>query len=100
MASMPFFRIAALRIQTSSVKLMPPRDALSLLERYGKGAGSLAGRADNGTRNGSSASSVTTHGEMDVLKFLERNGPSGCPSQACTSRADQSLSRHTPQMWL
>ena len=31
-------------------------------------------------------------------KFLPRNGPSGWYSQACTSRADQSLSRQKPKI--
>ena len=31
--------------------------------------------------------------EIEVAKFLARNGPSGWYSQACRSRADQSLSR-------
>ena len=33
-------------------------------------------------RNGASASAVTTQGETVVAKFLARNGPSGCASQA------------------
>ena len=47
-----------------------------------------------GTRAASSASSGTTHGEIDVANDLPRNGPSGTYSQACRSRADQSLTRH------
>jgi hypothetical protein len=43
---------------------------------------------------------VTIHGEIVVAKFFARNGPSGWYSQACMSRADQSLSRHRPKMWL
>ena len=33
-----------------------------------------------------------------VAKFLPRNGPSGWYSHACTSRADQSLSRQKPKI--
>ena len=43
-----------------------------------------------GTRNGASASGVTTQGEIVVAKFFERKGPSGWYSQACTSRAPTS----------
>ena len=46
----------------------------------------------------SSASIVTTQGEMLVAKLLPRNGPSGWYSHACMSRADQSLTRQTPKM--
>ena len=49
-----------------------------------------------GTKNGSSASTVTTQGLTLVAKFLALNGPSGTISHACTSRADQSLSSTTP----
>ncbi len=52
-----------------------------------------------GARNGSSASSVTTHGEIVVAKFFARNGPSGWYSHAWMSRADQSFSRHAPKRW-
>ena len=40
---------------------------------------------------------VTIHGEIVVAKLLARNGPSGWYSQACMSRADQSLSSTTPK---
>ena len=50
-----------------------------------------------GTRNGASASSVTTHGEIVVAKFFARNGPSGWYSHAWMSRADQSFTRHRPK---
>ena len=74
---------------------MAPCSRLLALSRYGSGFGSPAGRA-NGTRNGASASIVTTHGDSVVAKFFARKGPSGWYSQACTSRADQSLSSTRP----
>ena len=46
-----------------------------------------------GTRNGSSASKVTTQGEIVVAKFFARNGPSGWYSHCWMSRADQSLTQ-------
>ena len=63
--------------------------------RYGSGAGSCFGPA---VRNGSSAASGTTHGEIDVPKFLARNGPSGTYSHAWMSRALQSLTSTRPKM--
>ncbi len=56
------------------------------------------GLANAGARNGSSASSVTTHGEIVVAKFFARNGPSGWYSQAWMSRADQSFTRQKPKI--
>ena len=44
-------------------------------------------------------SAICPHGEMLVQKLLPRNGPSGWYSQACMSRADQSLTRHKPNIW-
>ena len=44
-----------------------------------------------------SASSGTTHGEIEVANDLARNGPSGWYSQAWMSRADQSLTSTTPK---
>ncbi len=41
---------------------------------------------------------VTTQGEIEVAKFLARNGPSGTYSQAWMSRADQSLTSTIPKM--
>ena len=61
-------------------------------------AGHPSGRAGCATRNGASASVVTTQGDTVEPKFLPRNGPSGCDSQPCTSRADQSLTRPSPTM--
>ena len=58
----------------------------------------IAGRRANaGVRNGSSASSVTTHGATVVAKLFARKGPSGWYSQLCMSRADQSFTRHSPK---
>jgi hypothetical protein len=39
---------------------------------------------------------VITQGEIVLAKFFDRKGPSGWYSQACTSRADQSLSSTRP----
>ena len=39
---------------------------------------------------------MTTHGEIVVPKFFDRNGPSGWYSQSWMSRADQSLSSTMP----
>src|SRR5437762_13795087 len=61
--------------------------------KYDMGAGSWAA---NGFRNGSSASTVTMHGEMLVQKFFARNGPSGWYSHACISRALESLIKTRP----
>ena len=76
---------------------MPPPAWSASSERYGSGAGSPAARANAGTRKGASASMVTTQGEMVLLKFLARNGPSGWYSQVWMSRADQSLRRQRPK---
>ena len=46
--------------------------------RCGSGCGSPAGRGGCATRNGSSASAVTIHGDTVEPKLLPRNGPSGC----------------------
>ena len=51
-----------------------------------------------GTRCGSSASSGTTHGEIDVANDLPRNGPSGTYSKRWMSRALQSLTSTNPKM--
>jgi hypothetical protein len=65
-------------------------------DRYGSGSGSWGGGR---TCAGASASSGTTQGETDVANDLARNGPSGWVSQAWMSRADQSLTRNTPNTW-
>src|SRR4051812_36988258 len=67
--------------------------------RYGSGRGSLGGRKNAGTRYGSSASHVTTHGDIVVAKLLARKGPRGWYSHDWMSRADQSLTRQMPKMW-
>src|SRR2546421_206108 len=54
--------------------------------KYGNGAGRCEG---SGFRNGSSASSVTTPGEMLIAKFFAKNGPSGWYSQRWVFRAAQ-----------
>ena len=64
--------------------------------RYGSGCGSCGGIPVLAC---SSASSGTIHGEIDVANDLARNGPSGRDSQAWMSRADQSLTRNTPNTW-
>src|SRR5690242_6276215 len=56
--------------------------------RYGSGGGFCSGPS---TRNGSSASIVTTHGEIDVAKDLLLKGPSGMYSHCWMSRALQSF---------
>src|SRR5512132_1739767 len=77
-----------------------PPSCLSLSEdRYGSGGGSPGGLKNAGTRYGSSASHVTTQGEMVVAKLLDRKGPSGWYSHDWMSRADQSFTRHTPNRW-
>ena len=50
------------------------------------------------TRNGCSASMVTTQGDMVVLKFLARNGPRGTYSHFCISRALQSFMTTMPKI--
>src|SRR5437870_1255137 len=65
-----------------------------LVRRYGSGGGSCVGLS---VRKGSRASIVTTHGEIDVPKFLPRNGPSGTYSHAWMSRALQSLTSTMPK---
>ena len=56
--------------------------------KYGSGPGSCGA---SGFLNDSSASSVTTHGEMLVAKFFARNGPSGCiPTPECRARSSRS----------
>src|SRR5438067_2455071 len=64
--------------------------------RYGNGAGSCGGPA---TRNGSSASSVTIQGEIEVAKLLLLNGPSGTYSHCWIWRALQSLRSTSPKIW-
>src|SRR6185437_6415023 len=61
--------------------------------RYGSGGGFCTGPS---TRNGSSASIVTTHGEIDVANDLLLNGPSGMYSHCWMSRALQSFIRTMP----
>src|SRR3954471_23460770 len=63
--------------------------------RYGSGGGSCSGPF---LRNGSSASIVTIHGEIDVPKFFARNGPSGTYSHFWMSRALQSFTSTMPKM--
>ena len=55
-------------------------------------------RAARATRCGSSASSGTIHGEIEVANDLPRNGPSGTYSQRWMSRALQSLTSTKPKM--
>ena len=54
---------------------------------------------DSGTRAALSADSGVTHAAMEEANDLPRNGPSGTYSQACRSRADQSLNSATPNRW-
>src|ERR1700745_435836 len=61
-------------------------------------SGPPAARGAGASRNGASASGVTTQGEMVVKKLLPRKGPSGWYSHAWMSRADQSFSRQKPAM--
>src|SRR5438477_6021499 len=77
----------------------PPAFRSASADKYGSGCGSLGGRKKAGTRYGSSASQVTTHGEIVVAKLFDRNGPSGWYSHDWMSRADQSLTRHMPKIW-
>src|SRR5579862_167955 len=85
-------------MNTSSAIFNPPFLVFSSEERYGSGFGSPAGRRNAAARNGASASIVTTHGETVVAKFFARNGPSGWYSHRWMSRADQSLSRQSPNI--
>ena len=62
---------------TSTVQLDAPVRPVGGVSRYGSGSGSPAGRGNDGTRNGASASIVTTHGDTVVAKFFARNGPRG-----------------------
>ncbi|MNT23504.1 hypothetical protein D3C72_1589240 [compost metagenome] len=80
---------------SSSISKAPPAWS-RLSSRYDNGCGSPSGRAGCAQRNGSSASAVTTQGEMVEMKLLDRNGPKGWYSHAWMSRADQSLSRQKP----
>src|SRR5882724_5592477 len=91
-------RISMDLMYTSMLRSMPPSFRSFSDERYGSGRGSPGGRKNAGTRYGSSASHVTTHGEIVVAKFFERNGPSGWYSHDWMSRADQSLTRQTPKI--
>src|ERR1700733_14111073 len=68
----------------------------SVSRRYGSTAGSWPG---SGTRAADRAASGTTQAETEVANDLPRCGPSGTYSQACRSRADQSLTRTTPNTW-
>src|SRR5207248_5328470 len=77
----------------SRTSIARSRPQFSLVRKYSNGSGSCAGGA---TRACSSASSGTIHGETEVANDFPRNGPSGWYSQAWMSRADQSLTRHTP----
>ena len=43
---------------------------------------------------------MTTQFEIEVPKFLARNGPSGWYSHFWMSRADQSFTSTKPKMWL
>ena len=61
--------------------------------RYGSSSGERGGGS---TQACARASSGTIHGEIEVANDLPRNGPSGGVSHACRSRADQSLTRNTP----
>src|SRR3984957_2268940 len=72
------------------------RPQSELSRRYGSTAGSCPG---NGTRAAARAASGTTQGETEVANDLPRCGPSGTYSQACRSRADQSLTRTAPNTW-
>ena len=68
-------------------------DGAAESSRYGSGRGSRAGGC---VQAAASASSGVIHAETEVANDLPRNGPSGTYSHAWMSRADQSLSRHTP----
>src|SRR5205085_2418782 len=81
-------RIKSERMKTSMLRSSPPSLRSRSDERYGSGCGSFGGRKNAGTRYGSRASHVTTHGETVVPKFLPRNGPSGWYSHDWMSRAD------------
>ena len=72
------------------------RPQCSVSRRYGSGSGSWPG---SGTRAACSAASGTTHGDTEVANDLPRCGPRGTYSQACRSRADQSLTRTAPKTW-
>src|SRR6185503_12591453 len=91
----PCSRIACVCSHTSSATCSAPCARLASESRCGSGCGSPSGRA-NGWRNGANASAVTTHGEIVVPKFFDRNGPNGWYSHAWMSRADQSLSSTRP----
>src|ERR1700722_13841235 len=80
--------------QTTARSMSRPQSELS--RRYGSTAGCWPG---SGTRAVARAASGTTHGETEVANDLPRCGPSGTYSQACRSRADQSLTRTTPNTW-
>jgi len=87
--------VSEMMVSLSSISRLRSTPRLGSEVRYGRGAGSWAG---DGTRCPASASSCTIHGDIDVAKDLLRNGPSGRYSQAWMSRADQSLTRHSPKM--
>ena len=66
----PAVRMADDSSETSSVISNAPAVALRDEARYGSGCGSSAARERAGARNGSSASIVTTQGEMVDAKFF------------------------------
>src|SRR5882757_7022094 len=72
------------------------RPQSSVSRRYGSGAGSWPG---SGTRAACRAARGTTHADTEVANDLPRCGPRGTYSQACRSRADQSLTRTAPDTW-
>src|ERR1022692_4839190 len=74
-----------------SKSMSRPQSADSV--RYGS---SSVPRDGGRTRACSRAARGTTQGDTVVPKDLLRNGPSGTYSQDWMSRADQSLTRHTP----
>ena len=67
-----------------------------LLAQVGSGGGSCGSRGHARARE---LRERHHPGEIDVANDLPRNGPSGWYSQAWMSRADQSFSSTTPNMW-
>ena len=91
-------RRVAIRRRDLDGELEVVRRVRRVLE-VGQGRRAPSARRPTSRRRTAPSAAETTHGEIDVAKFLAPNGtPSGTYSNFCTSRADQSLHRTKPKM--